>query len=89
MAVLFPIIKAWLKARFQLVEGWRIVLKRSWSARFILISSVLSAIEIALPYLDWLFPRGVFAVLAFVSTLAAGYARVVVQKRMREEIQGG
>ena len=89
MAALLSNIKAWFVARFQLVEGWRVVLKRSWTQRLLLLSSVLSALEFALPYLDWLMPRGVFAALAFATTLAAGYARLVVQKRMREEVRRG
>ena len=63
----------------KLIDDWKAVAKRAWSMRLIVLSAVLSAAEVALPYLDDRFPRGTFAVLAGVVSLAAGIARVLAQ----------
>ena len=62
-----------------LIDNWKAVAKRAWSMRLIALSAVLSAIEVALPYLDDRFPRGTFAVLAGAVSLAAGIARLLAQ----------
>ncbi len=63
----------------QLIDNWKAVAKRAWSMRLIALSAILSAAEVALPYLDDRFERGTFAVLALVVSFAAGVARVVAQ----------
>ena len=47
--------------------------------RLIALSAILSGAEVALPYLDFHFERGTFAVLAGVVSLAAAVARVLAQ----------
>jgi hypothetical protein len=50
--------------------------------RFIALSALLSALEVVLPYIDDLFPRGVFAVLAGVVSMGAAISRLVAQPRL-------
>lgn len=52
--------------------------------RLVLLSAVLSAAEVAIPYLDETMPHGRFAVLAGAVSLAAGIARVVAQPEMHK-----
>lgn len=68
----------------KLVANWRRVLKHAWSTRFTALAAVAGAAEVALPYtagLD-LVPAGVFAVISFGLTLAAGFARFVAQEHV-------
>jgi hypothetical protein len=64
-----------------LIADWQWVLKRSWSVRFIAIAALLSGFEVLLPLLSDFIPRGVFAVLSFLTTVAAFVARLVVQSK--------
>ena len=70
-----------------LLSNWRDVLTKAWSMRLIILSALLSGFEVALPVLReaieplQLVPPGAFAVLAFVTTAAAGIARIVAQPK--------
>jgi hypothetical protein len=64
-----------------LVPGWRRVLIRAWSIRLALLAAVLSGVEVALPHLDFLFPRGTFAAISGVVTILAVVARLIPQPR--------
>lgn len=68
----------------QLLDDWKAVARRAWSMRLIALSFVLSALEVALPYLDGHFPRGTFAVLAGLVSLAAAVARLVAQPEVHK-----
>jgi hypothetical protein len=63
----------------QLIDNWKAVAVKAWSMRFIALSVLLSALEAVLPYLDYLFPRGVFAVLAGVVSVGAAVSRLMAQ----------
>lgn len=52
--------------------------------RLIALSAILSAVEVAIPYLDDTMPRGVFAVVAGVVSLSAGIARLVAQPEVHK-----
>lgn len=65
----------------RLVPGWRRVFARAWSIRLAILAAILSGAEVALPYLDFLFPRGTFAALSGVVTLLAVIARLIAQPR--------
>ena len=69
----------------RLIEDWRHVLKHAWSIRFIVLAALLSGVEIVLPMFNDALPRGVFAVLTLLVTVAAAVARLVPQPRMRGE----
>jgi len=69
----------------QLDSNWRLILKKAWSVRLILLSGLLSGLEVALPIIRealeplQIVPTGVFAGVALVTTMAAVIARVVAQ----------
>ena len=67
----------------RLTEDWRHVLKHAWSIRFIVLAALLSGVEIVLPMFDDTMPRGVFAVLTLVVSVAAAIARLVPHPKMR------
>lgn len=69
----------------RLTEDWRHVLKHAWSIRFIVLAALLSGVEIVLPMFDDTMPRGLFAVLTLVVTVAAAVARLIPQPKMRGE----
>lgn len=69
----------------RLIEDWRHVLKHAWSIRFIVLAALLSGVEIVLPMFNDALPRGVFAVLTLLVTVAAAVARLVPQPKMRGE----
>ena len=71
----------------KLIPDWKAVAAKAWSMRFIILSAILSGFEVALPIMResieplGLIPPGVFAALAFVTTAAAGIARLIAQPR--------
>ena len=66
----------------KLIDDWKAVALKAWSLRLALISAVLSALEVAVPYLDGMFERGTFAMLAGAVSLAAAIARLVAQQEL-------
>ncbi len=67
-----------------LIDDWKAVATKAWSMRLALLSAALSALEVAMPYLDNTMPKGRFAILSSVVALAAGVARIVAQPKMRK-----
>lgn len=63
-----------------LIDDWKLVLKRAWSIRFIILAGALTGLEVALPLFGDSMPRGVFAGLSVVASIAALGARVTAQK---------
>lgn len=63
------------------VANWAAVLRYAWSLRLMALAAVLSAVEVAIPYLDDVLPLppGIFALLAGLVTLGAMAARFVAQ----------
>ena len=70
----------------RLVENWRLLLRRAWSVRLMLLAGVLSGAEVVLPLVcaDAL-PVGVFAGLSFAMTTGAMVARMVAQNGVGDE----
>lgn len=66
------------------IDNWKAVAKKAWSMRLIALSTILSAIEVAIPYLDDTMPRGMFAVLAGFVSVAAAMARLVAQPEVHK-----
>lgn len=75
-------LQALLAARLRLHANWRELLRHAWSVRLSLLATLLSGLEVAIGVLasDPPIPRGTFAAVALVVTLAAGGARLVAQK---------
>lgn len=67
-----------------LVRNWRDVIRRAWSYRLMALAAVLSAVEVALPYLVEGMPVGLFASLSGLLTVGAMAARVVAQRGLSE-----
>ena len=68
----------------QLYDDWKVILKKAWSIRFMLLAGILSAVEVILPFFEDRFPRGLFAGLSGLSVGAAFIARLVAQKDLHE-----
>ena len=68
-----------------LIRDWRRVLKRAWSLRLIVLATIFSGLEVAVQFLqddfEPLFPKGVFAIIAGVVSIAAFVARLMAQKK--------
>lgn len=64
----------------KLAPDWREVLRYAWSIRLMLLAALLSAVEVALPFIGALpIPTGIFAALSAVTTAAAFVARLLAQ----------
>lgn len=66
-----------------LLPEWRQIIRHAMSVRLMLLAFVLSAAEAALPYLPLPIPRGVFAALAAILSLAAPAARIIAQQSLQ------
>jgi hypothetical protein len=67
-----------------LIENWRQVLRHAWSLRFMAIAAVLTGAEVVIAVFinDPPIPRGMFAFLGFIVTVAAAAARFVAQRKV-------
>jgi urea transporter len=63
-----------------LIWNWREVLRKAWSVRLMLLSAVLSGLEVVLPLFVGSMPRGIFAALSLSVVIAATIARFMAQK---------
>ena len=61
----------------RLIENWRLVLKKAWSVRLLILAAVLTGIEAIMPFLQ--LPKA--AIFGLVT--AALIARVIAQKDMK------
>ena len=61
--------------------NWRYLLRKSWAIRWIVLSGLLSGLEVLLPLFESALPRGLFGALSFGATVAAVVARLLVQPR--------
>lgn len=71
----------------RLIPDWKIVLRSAWSIRFIVLSAIFTALEVALPFLEGYLPvsTGVFAALSGFSAAAAFVSRLVAQQGITKE----
>ena len=69
----------------KLGKHWRSAVKYYWSFRLAILAALLSGAEVFLQFtqddFDPLFPKGVFAAIAGLVSVAAAIARLVAQKR--------
>lgn len=65
-----------------LLPEWKWLIRKTWSIRLVILSAVLSGIELILPLFVDTIPRNLFAALSMCSAIAAGIARVVAQPKM-------
>jgi len=62
-----------------LIDNAREVLLKAWSIRLALLSALLSAMEVALPFFTDFVPPNTMAVLAVLTSAGAAIARLVAQ----------
>ena len=62
-----------------LIDNAREVLLKAWSVRLALLSAVLSAAEVALPFFTTFIPPNTMAILAVLTSAGAALARLVAQ----------
>lgn len=65
-----------------LLPEWKWLIRKTWSIRLVILSAILSGIELILPLFVDTIPRNLFAALSMCSAIAAGIARVVAQPKM-------
>ena len=70
-----------------LIDNWKSVLLRAWSARLALLAAAFSAAEVALPYLTDFVPPHAMAILSILTAAGAALSRIVAQPAMRNESQ--
>ena len=64
-------------------QEWKLILRRAWSVRFMLLAAALTLSEVALQFLspsDLHMTKMVFASLAGLASAAAFVARLVAQR---------
>lgn len=69
----------------KLIDDWKLIAKKAWSARLMYVAAILSGIEAVLPFLADQFPRGLFAILSFVVVVAALISRFILQEKLHGE----
>lgn len=62
-----------------LIDNAKEVLLKAWSVRLALLSAVLSAAEVALPFFTTFIPPNTMAILAVLTSAGAAIARLVAQ----------
>ncbi len=67
-----------------LIPDWKIVARKAWSVRLMVLASILSGCEAVLPYAEFVLPRGSFALLSFVIVTLALLARFVAQRDIQD-----
>ena len=65
-----------------LLPEWKWLIRKTWSIRLVILSAILSGIELILPLFVDTIPRNLYAALTMCSAIAAGIARVVAQPKM-------
>jgi hypothetical protein len=65
------------------VDGWKAILFGSWTVRLTVLSALLSGAEFAISFLPQNAMSGKMALIAFVVSMAAAVARLVVQPKLR------
>ena len=65
----------------KLKDDWKAVVKRAWSIRLGALAALLSGAEVVVPMFADTIPRNTFALLSFVTVVAAMIARLVAQPK--------
>lgn len=69
----------------KVASDWKLILKKAWSIRLMLLAGLLTGCEAILPLYQEAIPRGTFAVLSMLAIVGGMVARVVAQKGMGDE----
>ena len=65
----------------KLGTNWRVIVRKAWSFRLGAVAALLSGAEVIVPLFADAMPRGAFAVLSFVTVVAAMVARLIAQPK--------
>lgn len=68
----------------KLIDDWRAILKKAWSVRLMIIATLMSGIEMVLPFYASDFSRAVFSWLTLVAVMGAFVARFVAQRGLSD-----
>lgn len=66
----------------KLYSNWREIYRKAWSVRFAALAAIFSSAEAMLPFYSEAVPRGVFAALSGLASVAGLWARGVYQKHV-------
>lgn len=69
----------------KLAADWKLILKKAWSIRLMVLASLLSGAEIILPQFTDVVPPNLFALMSFVVVGGAFAARLLAQKGLDDE----
>jgi hypothetical protein len=66
-----------------LVDNYKVVLRKAWSMKFIVLSALFSAAEVSLPFFAplGLVQPGTMAILALIASAGAGISRIIAQPK--------
>ena len=70
--------------KFTLVQDWRAIFKKAWSARLMAVAAVMSGVEMVLPLYADAFSRRLFSCLTLAAVIGAFVARFVAQKGLSD-----
>lgn len=68
-----------------LIDDFRRVYLRLRSVQCWIIAAICTGVEAVLPFFDYAFPRGIFAILSFAAAVAGLISRAVAQKALYGE----
>ena len=69
----------------KLSSNWKLILRKAWSIRLVVLSAVFSAAQLVIPVYGDMLPRDAFAILSAFACVGAIIARVVTQKEFPDE----
>ncbi len=64
----------------RLHTDWKLILKKAWSVRWMVLAALFSAAEVIAPMFSDVVPRSTFAVLSGLAVGGGVVARVMVQR---------
>lgn len=65
----------------RLKPDWKAILMKAWSIRLAALAAVLTGAEVVVPLFADSVPRNLFALLSFITVVAAMVARIVAQPK--------
>ena len=69
----------------KLAPDWKLVLRKAWSIRLMLLAGILTGCEAILPLYQEAIPRGLFAILSMIAIVGGFVARLLAQKDMGDD----
>lgn len=64
----------------KLYENWKLIVKKAWSVRLMVLAFLLTMAEAMLPFFSDAVPSRLFAVLSGLAVAGAFVARIVAQR---------